>query len=254
MQVHRVVVPGSRVESWTVLGDDGVPVAAVEAWLAYLSNIGRSPNTVKAYAHDLKDFWVFIVGRGLDWRAVRLDDLGEYVAWLALPPGGRDGGVAVLPSVQAHVSATTVNRKLAALAAFYAFQARRAQAVLASVLRLQLGTSTLVRALLWGVVNWWADVGCLVFAMRAAGITGLSVGKILLVWTAGAGAASLSPTPAGIGAVEVAMVAALAAAGVKGSHAVTAILVYRAISLKGAVTIWALLYRHVYQRRRRTRT
>ncbi len=29
MQVHRVVVPGSRVESWTVLGDDGVPVAAV---------------------------------------------------------------------------------------------------------------------------------------------------------------------------------------------------------------------------------
>jgi hypothetical protein len=85
MQVHRVVVPGSRVESWTVLGDDGAPVAAVESWLAYLSNIGRSPNTVKAYAHDLKDFWVFIAGRGLDWRAVRLDDLVEFVAWLALP-------------------------------------------------------------------------------------------------------------------------------------------------------------------------
>jgi integrase/recombinase XerD len=43
MQVHRVVVPGSRVESWTVLGDDGAPVAAAESWLAYLSNIGRSP-------------------------------------------------------------------------------------------------------------------------------------------------------------------------------------------------------------------
>jgi integrase/recombinase XerD len=125
MQVHRVVVPGSRVESWTVLGDDGAPVAAVESWLAYLSNVGRSPNTVKAYAHDLKDFWVFIAGRGLDWRTVRLDDLGEFVAWLALPPGGRDGGVAVLPSVQAHVSAVTVNRKLAALAAFYGFHARR---------------------------------------------------------------------------------------------------------------------------------
>ena len=125
MQVHRVAVPGSGVGSWTVLGDDGLPVAAVESWLAYLSNIGRSPNTVKAYAHDLKDFWVFIAGRGLDWRAVRLEDLGEFVAWLALPPGGRDGGVAVLPSVRAHVSAATVNRKLAALAAFYAFQARR---------------------------------------------------------------------------------------------------------------------------------
>ena len=129
-----------------------------------------------------------------------------------------------------------------------------AQAVLASVQQMQLGASILARVLLWGLVNWWADVACLAFSMLAAGITGLSAGKILLVWTAGAGAASLSPTPAGIGAVEVAMVAALAAAGVHGSHAITAILVYRVISLKGAVTIWALLYRYVYQRRRRTRT
>jgi putative heme transporter len=127
-----------------------------------------------------------------------------------------------------------------------------AQAVLASVQRLQLGAPTLARVLLWGLVNWWADVACLAFAMRAAGITGLSAGKILLVWTAGAGAASLSPTPAGIGAVELAMVAALTAAGVNGPHAITAILVYRAISLKGAVTIWALLYRYLHQRRRRT--
>ena len=81
-------------------------------------------------------------------------------------------------------------------------------------------------------------MACLVFAILAAGITGLSAGKILLVWTAGAGAASLSPTPAGIGAVEVAMVAALTLAGVNGPHPVTAILVCRAISLKGAVTIW----------------
>ena len=67
-----------------------------------------------------------------------------------------------------------------------------------------------------GVVNWWADVGCLVFAMGLRASPASQCGKILLVWTAGAGAASLSPTPAGIGAVEVAMVAALAAAGVKG--------------------------------------
>ena len=125
-----------------------------------------------------------------------------------------------------------------------------ARAVLASVQRLQLGTSTLIWVLAWGLVNWWADVACLAFALRAAGIS-LPVGKILLVWTAGAGAATLSPTPAGIGAVEVAMVAALTAAGVKGSHAVTAILVYRVITLKGTATIWALLYRYVYQHRRR---
>jgi site-specific recombinase XerD len=96
----------------------------VERYLAYLTAIERSPNTVKAYAHDLKDYWVFLTVRGLDWREVRLEDIGEYVAWLALPPAGRDGTVAVLPSVSAHVGAATVNRKLSALAAFYTHQAR----------------------------------------------------------------------------------------------------------------------------------
>lgn len=129
-----------------------------------------------------------------------------------------------------------------------------AQSVLASIQGMQLGASILARALLWGLVNWWADVACLAFSLRAAGITGLSFGKILLVWTAGAGAASLSPTPGGIGAVEVAMMAVLVAAGVHGPHAVTAVLVYRVISLKGAVTIFALLYRYVHQRRQRTRS
>jgi len=53
MQVQRVEVPGSRVESWTVLGDDGVPIGPVERYLAYLTAVERSPNTVRAYAHDL---------------------------------------------------------------------------------------------------------------------------------------------------------------------------------------------------------
>src|ERR1019366_7874053 len=81
-------------------------------------------DTVKAYAHDLKDFLVFLARRDADWREVRLEDLGEYVALLALPPAGRNGAVAVLPSVEPHVGAATVNRKLPALAVFYAYQAR----------------------------------------------------------------------------------------------------------------------------------
>jgi hypothetical protein len=54
MLVHPVVVPGSGTLSWTVLGDDDVPVVPVDRFLAYLTDIGRSPNTVKAYAHDMK--------------------------------------------------------------------------------------------------------------------------------------------------------------------------------------------------------
>ena len=124
MHVQRVAMPASRTGSWTVLGHGDVPVEPVERFLAYLSDIERSPNTVKAYAHDLKDYWVFLAHRGLDWREVRLEDIGEFVAWLRLPPAARDGAVAVLPSAGSHVGAATINRKLAALAAFYQHQVR----------------------------------------------------------------------------------------------------------------------------------
>ena len=124
MLVQRVLSPASSLESWTVLGADDLPVAAIERYLAYLTDIERSPNTVKAYAHDLKDYFTFLDGCGRDWREVRLEDIGEFVAWLRLPPTGRDGRVAILPSVEHHVSASTVNRKLSALSAFYLHAAR----------------------------------------------------------------------------------------------------------------------------------
>ena len=52
MHVQRVAMPAFGEESWTVLGDDGGPVEPIERYLAYLTDIERSPNTVKAYAHD----------------------------------------------------------------------------------------------------------------------------------------------------------------------------------------------------------
>ncbi len=124
MFVQRVVVPGSWRESWTVLGDDGVVVGPVDRYLAYLSDVERSPNTVKAYAHDLKDWFVFLAVRSVDWRAVRLEDVGEFVAWLRLPPLARGGGVSVLPSVGAQCAEVTVNRRLSAVSAFYQHAAR----------------------------------------------------------------------------------------------------------------------------------
>ena len=51
------------------------------------SNVGRSPNTVRAYAHDLKLFWTFLAERGLGWDAVTLEQLGGFVGWLRQPAG-----------------------------------------------------------------------------------------------------------------------------------------------------------------------
>jgi integrase/recombinase XerD len=124
MLVQRVLLPTTRLESWTVLGDDDCPVAPIERYLAYLTDIERSPNTVKAYAHDLKDWFTFLARRELDWREVRLEDLAEFIAWLRRPPSVRDGVVAVLPSVEHHCTESTVNRKLSALSAFYQHASR----------------------------------------------------------------------------------------------------------------------------------
>lgn len=60
---------------------------------------------------------------------MRLDDVGEFVAWLRLSLQARDGRVAVLPSVAHHCTESTVNRKLSAVGAFYTHAARYGVAV-----------------------------------------------------------------------------------------------------------------------------
>ena len=124
MRVQRVLMPGSGAESWTVLDDEHRPLEPVERFLAYLSSIERSPNTVKAYAHDLKDWFTYLDRRSLDWREVGVEDVASFVGWLRLPPAGRTGQVAVLPSVAHHCIGSSVNRKLAALTSFCEFHAR----------------------------------------------------------------------------------------------------------------------------------
>lgn len=63
VRVQRLVMP-SGMESTTVLAD-GLVVDPVDRFLAHLTAIDRSPNTVRAYAHDLRDYFEFLECRGL---------------------------------------------------------------------------------------------------------------------------------------------------------------------------------------------
>jgi uncharacterized protein (TIRG00374 family) len=106
---------------------------------------------------------------------------------------------------------------------------------------LRLGWRTVVIALAAALVNWLTDVACLVCALKAAG-TGVPWSAILIVWTAGAGAASFSPSPAGIGVVDFVLIAALAGAGIPAAFAVATVLLYRIVTFKIVITLATLAY------------
>ena len=124
LRVQPVVMPFGDPQSWTLVNQDSAVVEPVERFLAHLHAAERSPNTVKAYAHDLRDWFEFLDQRGVVWSRVRLEDVGRFVAWLRLPASARVGNVAALPAAESVCSEATVNRKLSAISAFYEFQQR----------------------------------------------------------------------------------------------------------------------------------
>src|SRR3546814_16319241 len=115
MLVVKVLSPHSPRESFTVLGDDDVPVAPVERYLKYLPDIERSPNTIKAYAHDLKDWFTFLAGRAREWQSVIVADVGALVAWLRLPNTLSKHGSCELPSVDPLCGWVSVNWRMSAV-------------------------------------------------------------------------------------------------------------------------------------------
>jgi len=113
-------MPATGGESFTVVGPDRLPVGPVESYLAWLTHIERSPNTVRAYAHDLKLYWDFLAARGLQWDQPTLESLGEFAAWLRRPADN----VLLLPGGAPRRSRRTVNRMLSAVISFYEYHQR----------------------------------------------------------------------------------------------------------------------------------
>ncbi|MGO9784036.1 MAG: lysylphosphatidylglycerol synthase domain-containing protein [Streptosporangiaceae bacterium] len=96
-----------------------------------------------------------------------------------------------------------------------------------------------------------ADATCLVLAIKAIGAA-VPWHRVLLVWSAGIGAGSFSPTPGGIGIVEAAMIAVLVVAGLRPPEAVAAVLIYRLVNAKSVITMVFFVYRSIRQRHERS--
>ena len=85
VRVHRVVMPVTGAESWTVVDGGWAPVEPVERYLGYLAGIERSRNTLRAYAHGLRLWFEFLGARRLGWDSVGIEDVSRFVAWLRAP-------------------------------------------------------------------------------------------------------------------------------------------------------------------------
>jgi integrase len=107
-------------ESWTVLDDAGQVVAPVEAFLAHLQALDRSPTTVRAYAFSLRLWFEFLGVVAVGWDQARAEHVSRFVAWLRSPAPN----VVVLESGSARRSPATVNRHLAGLFSFYDYHSR----------------------------------------------------------------------------------------------------------------------------------
>lgn len=119
--VRRVVLPSCGTESFTVIGPERRPVEIVDEYLGWLTNNERSPNTVEAYAHDLRAFWTFLDEHGLAWDRVGVMELAEFAAWARRPARN----VVVMSDEAARLSPRTVNRMLTGVVGFYELQGRR---------------------------------------------------------------------------------------------------------------------------------
>jgi integrase/recombinase XerD len=120
MLVQRVLMPGSGRESWTLPGDDSEVVEPAERYLACLTAIERSPNTVRAYAISLKLWFEFLGHAATSRDQAGVEDVARFVAWLRAPAGN----VIVLAGGSGARGPATVNRYLAGVFGFYDHHAR----------------------------------------------------------------------------------------------------------------------------------
>ena len=80
MKVERIRFSERERTTWFVLDDEYQPVQPVLAYLKFLDDLGRSPNTIRATAQHLKTFWEFLCSEQLDWTEVDVAHLAAFIS------------------------------------------------------------------------------------------------------------------------------------------------------------------------------
>lgn len=102
---------------WAIFDDNDELLVEPNRYLAYLENINRSPNTVRAAAYDLRFYAEFLQESNKTLDDATNEVLATFARWLRNP----SANVTAVDESQAALADSSVNRALSSVAAFYAF-------------------------------------------------------------------------------------------------------------------------------------
>ncbi len=128
MRVRRIPSEAGGAVSFDLLDDADQPIAIVTGFMQHLAARDYSPNTLSAYAHDLQHFLRFLAQQNLDSTEFRPPHallLLEYLR--GLPSRAHVQRLSPVLCATANgqsvtrLSATTINRILAAVSSFYEY-------------------------------------------------------------------------------------------------------------------------------------
>lgn len=117
LTLQKGIDPHTNEIVWLMLDEDYQVIEPIQRYLTYLST-SKSPNTVEAYAYDLKFWWEFLELKSLDWRNINLSDVENFAYWLRI---GDTTKVVSMQPVQVVRLEKTVNRAITAITSFYEY-------------------------------------------------------------------------------------------------------------------------------------
>jgi putative heme transporter len=128
--------------------------------------------------------------------------------------------------------------------------AQRPAKIVAQLRSVRPGSRGWAVATTFALLNWVFDVACLAACAHATGTPGLTPTVVLVAYVAGMAASSVSLLPGGVGVVDGALVLGLVAGGVPAAAALSAVVLYRLVTLVGVVAAgWAVHGTHLLRSR-----